>query len=206
MPLLIYGATLIFLLTVYLSYHFFANVTPQLSHIHGGWFIPPVSAILVTNALLLYPPNEMFFAISLIYFGMGIMLFLFMAILFLRLVNHELLPPELAPTNFILNCRLSIHIPSRRLAFWLIEFINCPDPLNLVMGFWTLGFYRKRNALFEIHEEGISFLPRMVELRVPNCCLGTNCSITACRTFQTSVFYTVRTFNVHMDRGLCKNN
>lgn len=111
LPLLIYGAVLIFLFTVYLSYHFFANITPQLNHIHGGWFIPPVSTILVTDALLLYPPNKMLFAISLIYFGMGVMLFLFLAtILFLRLINHELLPSELAPTNFILLAPIGILI------------------------------------------------------------------------------------------------
>ncbi len=126
LPLLIYGATLIFLLTVYLSYHFFANVTPQLSHIHGGWFIPPVSTILVTDVLLLYPPNKMFLAISLIYFGMRTMLFLFIAtILFLRLINHELLPSELAPTNFILLAPIGILI---------VDFLSIFSHADLLFG------------------------------------------------------------------------
>lgn len=174
----------------------------------------PGSTILVTDTLLLYPPNKMFLAISLIYFGMGTVLFLFIAtILFLRLINHELLPSELAPTNFILLAPIGILIVDFLSIFSHADLLfgssssNCLNPLNLVLEIWiwTLGFNRKRNALFEIHEEGISLLPRMVELRVPNCCVHVrnNCPITACRTFQTSVFYTLCTFNVHMDRGLC---
>ncbi len=110
-PLLIYGSVLILIMTIYLSYHFFANVTAELKSIHGGWFIPPVSTILVTDAILLYPPDPTKFAISLIYFGIGFMLFLFIAtILFLRLVNHELMPFELAPTNFIILAPIGILI------------------------------------------------------------------------------------------------
>ncbi|WP_456329090.1 SLAC1 family transporter [Archaeoglobus sp.] len=60
-PFLAYGAGLILALTVYLSYHFFANVRSEIHHIHGGWSIPPVSTILVTDALLQYPTNELFF-------------------------------------------------------------------------------------------------------------------------------------------------
>lgn len=111
LPLLAYGATLILILTIYLSYHFFANVKAEIHQIHGGWFIPPVSTILVTDALLQYPPNESFFVTSLIYFGIGLMLFLFIStILFLRLINHELPVFELAPTNFILLAPIGILI------------------------------------------------------------------------------------------------
>ncbi len=109
--LLAYGGVLILLMVFYLSYHFFVNVTPQLHQINGGWFIPPVSTILVTNAILQYPPDETLFAISLIYFGMGMMLFLFIAtILFLRLVSHKLPSTELAPTNFIILAPIGILI------------------------------------------------------------------------------------------------
>ncbi len=93
-PLLIYGSVLILIIAIYLT---FANVTAELKSIHGGWFIPPVSTILVTDAILLYPPDLTKFASSLIYFGIGFTLFLFIAtILFLRLV---IMPFELAPTN-----------------------------------------------------------------------------------------------------------
>ena len=72
--LLAYGSVLILIIPFYLSYHFFANTT-ELHNIHGGWFIPPVSTILVTDALLLYKPNVTLFAISLVYFGIGTICF-----------------------------------------------------------------------------------------------------------------------------------
>ncbi len=111
-PLLIYGAVLIFLFTIYISYHFFASINAELHHIHGGWFIPPVSTILVTYALLLiYPSNLTVFALAMLYFGIGLMLFIFLStILFLRLLSHELPAAELAPTNFILLAPVGILI------------------------------------------------------------------------------------------------
>ncbi|MBO8183752.1 MAG: hypothetical protein H0Z28_13350 [Archaeoglobus sp.] len=144
--LLIYGSIAIFCMTVYLSYHFFANVTPQLSHIHGGWFIPPVSTILVTNALLLYPPSKTLFAISLIYFGMGTMLFLFIAtILFLRLVNHELLPSELAPTNFILLAPVGILIVDFLSIFHHADLLFASSSVSIALiisiSLWGFGLW-----------------------------------------------------------------
>ncbi|WP_457590608.1 tellurite-resistance/dicarboxylate transporter [Geoglobus sp.] len=111
-PLLVYGAIMIFIFTIYILYNFFATTTAKLNHIHGGWFIPPVSTILVTYAMLLeYPPSLLTLTISLVFFGIGLMLFLFIAtILFLRLVSHELPAAELAPTNFILLAPVGILI------------------------------------------------------------------------------------------------
>ena len=74
LPLLIYGAMLIFLFTVYLSYHFFANITPNSATFTAGdaflssrVYLQPMlcSLILKQNAV----------AISLIYFEMGVMFF-----------------------------------------------------------------------------------------------------------------------------------
>ncbi len=144
--LLIYGSSLILAMTIYLSYHFFANITAELRSIHGGWFIPPVSTILVTDAILLYPPDLTKFTISLIYFGIGFMLFLFIAtILFLRLVNHELMPFELAPTNFIILAPIGILIVD------ILSIFNCAEKLFEIAGgylalifsisLWGFGFW-----------------------------------------------------------------
>ncbi|AAB90885.1 MULTISPECIES: tellurite-resistance/dicarboxylate transporter [Archaeoglobus] len=143
LPLLAYGAGLILVLTVYLSYHFFANVKAEIHHIHGGWFIPPVSTILVTDALLQYSPNETFFVTSLIYFGIGLMLFLFIStILFLRLVNHELPVFELAPTNFILLAPIGILIVDFTLIAKHAEAIFSANlvPLALIASISLWGF------------------------------------------------------------------
>lgn len=109
--LLIYGSAFIIALSVYLPYHFFSNMNVSFSQIHGGWFITPVATILVTDAVLLYPINEVNIFISLLFFGIGAMLFLLiLVILFFRLLSHNLPPVELAPTNYIMLAPIGILI------------------------------------------------------------------------------------------------
>ena len=109
--LLVYGGALILVLSVYLPYHFFSNMNIEFSQLHGGWFITPVATILVTNAILLYPPSELSLVISLFYFGVGSMLFLLvLGVLFFRLLSHALPPVELAPTNYIMLAPIGILI------------------------------------------------------------------------------------------------
>lgn len=107
--LLIYGAAMIFALSVYLPYHFFSDMKVSLSQLHGGWFITPVATILVTDAVLLYPMNEVNIFVSLLFFGIGSMLFLLiLTVLFFRLLSHDLPPVELAPTNYIMLAPIGI--------------------------------------------------------------------------------------------------
>lgn len=109
--LLIYGSALIVALSVYLPYHFFSNMNVGFSQLHGGWFITPVATILVTDAVLLYPVNELNIFVSLVFFGIGSILFLLvLAVLFFRLLSHDLPPIELAPTNYIMLAPIGILI------------------------------------------------------------------------------------------------
>ena len=109
--LLVYGASLIFVLAIYLSYHFFANMNVKPDQLHGGWFITPVATILVTNAVLMYPISAITMVVGLVFFGIGFMLFMLtLSTLFLRLVNHTLPPVELAPKNYILLAPIGILI------------------------------------------------------------------------------------------------
>ncbi len=109
--LLVYGAALIIALSIYLPYHFFSNMNVSLSQLHGGWFITPVATVLVTYAVLLYPVSEASILFSLLFFGIGFMLFLLiLAVLFFRLLSHELPPAELAPTNYIMLAPIGILI------------------------------------------------------------------------------------------------
>jgi len=147
-PLLIYGAVLIFILAIYLSYHFFATTTSKLHHIHGGWFIPAVSTILVTYAILLiYPSNLTAFAVSLMFFGIGFMLFLFIAtILFLRLITHELPEAELAPTNFLLLAPVGILILDFMLIGQYASGLFNANILNIIaliasLSLWGFGIW-----------------------------------------------------------------
>ncbi len=109
--LLIYGTIGIFVLSIYLPYHFFSNMNVEFSHLHGGWFITPVATILVTNALLQYPATPSSVIISLLFFGIGSMLFLIiLVLLFFRLISHTLPPADLAPTNYIVLAPIGILI------------------------------------------------------------------------------------------------
>jgi tellurite resistance protein len=109
--LLVYGGALILALSIYLPYHFFSDMNVQFADLHGGWFITPVATILVTNAILLYPVSETSLIVSLLYFGIGTMLFLLvLSVLFFRLLSHNLPTSELAPTNFIMLAPIGILI------------------------------------------------------------------------------------------------
>ena len=109
--LLVYGGALILVLSVYLPYHFFSNINIEFTQLHGGWFITPVATILVTNAILLYPASELDLVLSLLYFGIGVMLFLLvLSVLFFRLLSHTLPSVELAPTNYIMLAPIGILI------------------------------------------------------------------------------------------------
>ena len=141
--LLAYGAIFILALAVYLPYHFFANVNIEFSQLHGGWFITPVATILVTDAVLLYPVNEVNLAIASIYFGIGSLLFfLVLSVLFFRLLSHSLPPVELAPTNFIVLAPIGILIVD------LLQFSNAAavlfgtslKPLAVLSGLALWGF------------------------------------------------------------------
>ena len=109
--MLVYGGVFIIALSVYLPYHFFSNMNVSFSQLHGGWFITPVATILVTDAVLLYPISGISTLLSLVFFGIGSMLFLLIiVVLFFRLLSHDLPPVELAPTNYIMLAPIGILI------------------------------------------------------------------------------------------------
>ena len=81
------------------------EITP--AHANFGWFIPPVSKMIIPVAGLelaeLYPRSlELTFGLSMVSFGIGFFLFLFVgAAVYHRYIYHELPMSRLAPTFFI---------------------------------------------------------------------------------------------------------
>ena len=144
--LLVYGAGLIFALSVYLPYHFFSSVNVEFSQLHGGWFITPVATILVTNAVLLYPVNEVTLIIALLFFGTGATLFiLVLSALFFRLISHSLPPVELAPTNYIVLAPIGILIVDvMQIARFANQFIGTYITTVFLLGaiaLWGFGVW-----------------------------------------------------------------
>ena len=153
--LLIYGTSLIFALSVYLPYHFFSDMNVSFSQLHGGWFITPVATILVTDAVLLYPIDEVNIFISLMFFGIGAMLFLLLlAVLFFRLLSHDLPATELAPTNYIMLAPIGIlivdvfQISGRLGQFYGTDLTTIALILGLIL--WGFGLWAALVNLFMI--------------------------------------------------------
>lgn len=146
MGLLVYGAALILVLSMYLPYHFFSNINIEFSQLHGGWFITPVATILVTNALFLYPVSETTFTVALLFFGIGALLFfLVLSVLFFRLISHTLPPVELAPTNYIILAPIGILIVDilqiSKSAGALFGFNFTPIGVLGAMTLWGFGIW-----------------------------------------------------------------
>lgn len=81
------------------------GITP--AHANFGWFIPPVSKLIIPVGGLelaeLYPPFlELTFGLSMVSFGVGFFLFIFVgSAVYHRYIYHELPMSRLAPTFFI---------------------------------------------------------------------------------------------------------
>jgi C4-dicarboxylate transporter/malic acid transport protein len=101
------GTAGIYLMGFIILSRIFRNKQIQLAHSNFGWFIPPVSKIIITLAGLelaeFFPgAAEVIFCISMVSFGVGFFLFLFVgAAVYHRYVYHELPISRLAPTFFI---------------------------------------------------------------------------------------------------------
>ena len=97
----IYGMGFVILLGI------FRNRGIQLQHANFGWFIPPVSKLIIPVAgfelAAVFPQHlELTFGLSMISLGVGFFLFLFVgAAVYHRYVYHDLPMSRLAATFFI---------------------------------------------------------------------------------------------------------
>lgn len=106
--LLVLGAVLALAVGVAWAVAIADNDQPRLTHVNGGWFIPPVVNVLVALAIAPYlqrvpdswVPN--LFALGLLFWGAGFLLFLVvLPLLVARLALEPLAPAMLAPSHFI---------------------------------------------------------------------------------------------------------
>jgi len=105
--LAIVGVTLGLVVSVAFAYMLFTSEHP-IAAVNGGWFIPPVTTIIIPMALTPLMPHvgagtaRLLLALGYATFGMGFLLFVFtMSLLHDRLVLHPLPPAALAPTVWI---------------------------------------------------------------------------------------------------------
>lgn len=101
------GAVLGFAASIVFAYLLFTREI-SVSSVNGGWFIPPVVTIIIPAALapLIHDAQGqtagLLTALGYAFFGMGVLLFLFvMSLLHDRLVLHPLPGPAMAPSLWI---------------------------------------------------------------------------------------------------------
>ena len=92
------GTVLHLIFTLLILSEWIYNKEIQISHIHPGWFIPPVGNILVPVVGVYFSP-----VISWFFYSIGIMFWIIlMVIVFYRIIFHSPLSERLTPTLFIL--------------------------------------------------------------------------------------------------------
>jgi len=105
--LAVVGSILALVFSVAFALALFVGAPPAAS-VNGGWFIPPVVAIIIPMAITPLVPNaspgtaRLLLALGYAAYGMGFLLFLMvLGLLHDRLVLHPLPPAQLAPTLWI---------------------------------------------------------------------------------------------------------
>lgn len=102
----IFGVIGIYLFNFIITSNVFSNKEIEYSHANFGWFIPPVSALVIPvigfELSKLFPHDDIIFIISTASLGVGFFLFIFVgANVYHRYIYHELPMDKLAPTLFI---------------------------------------------------------------------------------------------------------
>lgn len=103
----ILGSIGIYVMGFVISAHIYRHKEIQVSHANFGWYIPPVSKLLIPVAGFelagLFPDRmELTFGLSIVSFGVGFFLFLFVgASVYHRYIYHELPMAKFASTYFI---------------------------------------------------------------------------------------------------------
>ncbi|KPK56606.1 MAG: C4-dicarboxylate ABC transporter [Thiotrichales bacterium SG8_50] len=95
----VFGASIHFLITLYVIATWLSASTFQIQHMNPAWFIPVVGNIIVPIAGVHHASAE----ISWFFFSVGVVFRLvLMTIIFYRVIFHDPLPGKLLPTLFIL--------------------------------------------------------------------------------------------------------
>ncbi len=148
LTLLVIGAVLHLLATLYVMSSWLHHSHYQVIHINPGWFIPVVGNIIVPISAMHFGFNE----IAWFFFSIGILYWLvLLTVVMNRLIIHEALPPKLTPMMFILLAPPSIGFvsytllvggldPFARILYYSALFMALLLTVNSPR-FWKLPFF-----------------------------------------------------------------
>jgi len=99
----VWGVILTFIFAFWMSYEVFIAGEVDLRHLSPAWYIPPVALVIIPFGAVFMKTTTGYLqqAVTVInYLGWGAGFFLYLilyAVVTLRLIRHELLPPQMAP-------------------------------------------------------------------------------------------------------------
>jgi len=144
----LWGLVLTFVFAFWMSYEVFIAGEVDLRHLSPAWYIPPVALVIVPFGAVFMKTTTGYinqFVVIANYLGWGAGFFLYLvlyAVVTLRFIRHELMPPQMAPLIWMNLGPIGASITA---LFALIKNSTIPIPEEpfIVFAFfiWGLGFW-----------------------------------------------------------------
>ncbi|NJE48982.1 tellurite-resistance/dicarboxylate transporter [Thermococcus sp. 9N3] len=144
----LWGLVLTFIFAFWMSYEIFIAGEVDLRHLSPAWYIPPVALVIIPFGAVFMRTTAGYtreFVTIVNYLGWGAGFFLYLilyAVVTLRFIRHELLPPQMAPLIWMNLGPIGASITA------LFALVNnssiavSKDPLFIFAFFlWGLGFW-----------------------------------------------------------------
>ncbi|WP_240922858.1 tellurite-resistance/dicarboxylate transporter [Thermococcus sp. Bubb.Bath] len=144
----LWGLVLTFIFAFWMSYEVFIAGEVDLRHLSPAWYIPPVALVIIPFGaafmrMTMGYIQELTVIVNYLGWGAGFFLYLVLyAVVTLRFIRHELMPPQMAPLIWMNLGPIGASITA---LFALIEnsTISIPKEPFMVFAFflWGLGFW-----------------------------------------------------------------
>jgi len=144
----LWGLVLTLIFAFWMSYEVFIAGEVDLRHLSPAWYIPPVALVILPFGAVFMKTTSGYvsqFLVMVNYLGWGAGFFLYLvlyAIVTLRFIRHELMPPQMAPLIWMNLGPIGASITA---LFALIKNSTIPIPEEpfIVFAFfiWGLGFW-----------------------------------------------------------------
>ncbi len=144
----LWGIVLTIIFAFWMSYEVFIAGEVDLRHLSPAWYIPPVALVILPFGSIFMKTTSGYtsqFVIAVNYLGWGAGFFLYLvlyAVVTLRFIRHELMPPQMAPLIWMNLGPIGASITA---LFALIRNSTIPIPEEPFMVFaffvWGLGFW-----------------------------------------------------------------
>ncbi|WP_297468969.1 C4-dicarboxylate ABC transporter [Thermococcus sp.] len=144
----LWGLVLTFIFAFWMSYEIFIAGEVDLKHLSPAWYIPPVALVIIPFGAVFMRTtsgytNQMVVTVNYLGWGAGFFLYLVLyAVVTLRFIRHELMPPQMAPLIWMNLGPIGASITA---LFALVKNSTIPIPREPFMVFafflWGLGFW-----------------------------------------------------------------